>query len=147
MLIPWRKVDSWTCLRCFYCCIEYNVYLGSWEAEWIARAYGVRAELTPRGWRLKRAGEPCPFLRRDQYGRSYCLINFDKPRACVSFPFVITRRPLKGVADRLAYYPIGRGEGVHVYIRDDCPGLGRGPPIEGALKKTLIKLGYLRKVA
>jgi Fe-S-cluster containining protein len=135
MLVPWRKVKRWRCIRCGVCCYKYQVPVSLSEALRISRAYGDVVTLSKGGrYILRRIKGRCIFLSGVPPFTS-CLIHLEKPICCRLWPFHFYVEPKYGLSGDDAVYIHGDRK-LFVYINDECSGLGRGMEIEALLSRA-----------
>ena len=128
-LIPWRIARRWRCVRCGWCCCNYDVPI-TFEDEERLRKFGDVFWHGKVGVYLKRIDGKCIFYRDGE-----CLIYEDRPIACRMYPFYIRRQ-----GDELAKF----GD-VYVYLDRNCRGIGKGSKIEEVLNLLLLsktQLGF-----
>lgn len=147
--VPWRHVESWTCIACGRCCKGYDVSLRFNEWVNIVRNYGA-GFTEPRIDRLclrKKQDGTCIFLY-SFLDRWLCGLQEMKPRACKLWPFKIYDKPKYG-RPREAFYTRW-GKKFFIYVDPFCMGLRWGDPTQEFTQKTLpefveIALGLREK--
>jgi len=139
--VPWRRVDSWACIRCGDCCRRFLVTLTPGEAYNLTRKYGIY--VVQRGTKYVmpcKADGSCIFLEESE-GGCWCAIYFERPYVCRMYPFHVSRRDLGGGDEAL--YVDRDGEKFYVYVDTTCRGVGRGAPIAS---RVPIVVSLWRKV-
>jgi len=125
--IPWRSVESWSCIACGLCCNGFDVVLDFLEWINIVKDYGV--DYTQPGISrlyLKRKSDgTCVFLHR-YYGNWLCSLQHMKPMACKLWPFKISDKPKYG-RPKEALYDLNNMK-LYVYVDPSCIGLRWGYP-------------------
>lgn len=120
-LIPWRTAGRWKCVRCGWCCCNYDVPV-TFEDEERLKKFGDVLWRGKIGVYLKKIDGKCIF-----YNDGECLIYEDRPIACRRYPFYIRRQ-----GDYLAKFG-----NVYVYLDKNCRGIGKGRRIEDVLNELL----------
>ena len=126
--LPYRLLDSWTCLRCGKCCREYQVPLPPKERERIEARYPEAV--------VARGGEP--YLAKTPAGCVFqfgdgCLLHDTelKPYWCRLWPFCVSPHRLERYEDvRAEATFFHQGRDYFVYVQTECPGVNRGSPAE-----------------
>ena len=134
--VPWRYVESWSCLACGGCCKGFDVALRFDEWVNVVRTYG--AGLTePRIDRLylsKKADGTCVFLF-SFHDRQLCGLQHMKPKACKLWPFKIYVKP-RYCRPNEAVFTAWKKK-FFIYVDSLCRGIRWGSPKKEFAQDTL----------
>lgn len=136
--VPWRHVESWSCLACGRCCRGYDVALKLNEWIKVVRTFGT-GFTEPRVDRLylkKRYDGTCVFLNRS-FDRYICGLQAMKPRACKLWPFKIYDKPKYGRPNEAVFTQWGKK--FYVYVDPHCLGVRWGTPTPEFTQQTLLE--------
>lgn len=123
--VPWKDIDSWTCVACGGCCKEFKINLTSYEYVKLTRLFGYDIfGIDDRGKpTLKKVSNSCVF--QDRSGLCTLQPLGLKPIACRMWPFWIRGERISEIGDARFEYA---GFDYYVYVDRSypCPGFGRG---------------------
>ncbi len=125
-LIPWRRVKRWECIRCGWCCKNYDVPVTVYDEERL-RKYGDVFWRGKIGVYLKRVNGVCIF-----YDGSGCSIYDDRPKACRLYPFYVMKRGEEEA----------RFGNLYVYLDKNCRGIGRGRRVEDLIPEIIKQTSF-----
>jgi len=144
VLIPWRRVESWSCTSCGLCCTQFRVILTPHERDRLVAHFGRKiVEDHPTRPKLRKVGSRC-FFQRWYDGRSYCLLQATglKPSACRIFPFLASWEPLKKRHEKDAFYLYDDYE-LYIYVNDRCPSVRLGRPTSQLAYRILPEVAQI----
>lgn len=134
--VPWRHVESWSCLACGRCCTGYDVALKFDEWIKVIQTFGP-GFTEPRVDQLylqKRCDGTRVFLNKffDHY---VCGLQTMKPRACKLWPFRIYDKPKYGRPNEAVFTQWGK----NFYVDPYCLGVRWGIPTPEFTQHTLLE--------
>jgi hypothetical protein len=140
--VPWRRIQSWTCVGCGECC-RLQVQLTTSEWLDLTHIYGYRiATQSIDGFFINKTLDGwCPFLYRT-IGGCLCSLQENKPLACRLWPFRVSDHPRYGFKEE-AYFN-HRGSVFYIYAIPYCNGIKYGTPTEHLVKNILPEFIDLR---
>lgn len=137
--IPWRYVESWSCIACGMCCKGYQVVLGFPEWVNLVRTYGVGVTMpgVNKFYLGKKGDGTCIFLYKF-FDKWLCGLQDMKPKACKLWPFKILSRPKFGRPNEaICKY---RDKNFFAYVDPSCIGIRWGEPTPEFTYRTLTEL-------
>jgi Fe-S-cluster containining protein len=142
-LIPWKEVNSWSCVACGNCCVGYRIPLKIEEMVLINNRYGPQVMELGMGkaYLRNRPNGRC-FFQRPLMSRWICTLQAKKPIACRLFPFRIQKEPIYKHADNAALN--FKGNRFYLYLDPACEGINTGKPsdrFKHQVISEIIKIG------
>lgn len=125
--VPWRRVESWTCVACGLCCKGFDVVLDFPEWINIVKTYGVdfTQPSISRFYLRRKSDGTCVFLY-NHYGTWLCSLQRMKPIACKLWPFKISDKPKYGNSKEASCK--WSNQKLYIYVDPSCIGLRWGSP-------------------
>ena len=127
--IPWRRIDSWSCLACGECCRRFRPSLTAYEYALILDTFG------PSYIGSSGLGKPCLRMVRGrcvfQNKAGLCSLQplGMKPLACKLWPFRIKGKTARDTDEDEAIFQ-HKGQAYYVYVDPSCNGINQGDPRE-----------------
>ena len=142
-LIPWKEVNSWSCVACGKCCIGYRVPLKMEEMVLINNRFGpqVMEFGVGKAYLKNKPNGRCVF-QKPLMNRWVCTLQAKKPTACRLFPFRIHKEPVYKHGEN-AKINFNR-KPVYLYLDPACDGIVTGKPsnrFKNEVVPEIIKIG------
>lgn len=137
-LVPWRKIENWSCIACGDCCKEFRVPLRAYEAVRLARHFGYTClEFNLERCVLKKRLDGRCIFQVHSNGKWICGIQNIKPLACKIWPFLVSDTPSHGFKEEAEYEY--RGRKYYVYVNPFCKGIAYGRPTRILAEKVIAE--------
>ncbi|MEM4576226.1 MAG: YkgJ family cysteine cluster protein [Candidatus Nezhaarchaeales archaeon] len=135
-LVPWRRIESWSCIACGDCCKEFRVPLKAYEAARLARLFGYTCiEFNIERYVLRKRLDGRCIFQVYSNGKWVCGIQSIKPLACKIWPFLVSHMPSHGSKEEAWYEYEGRK--YYIYVNTFCRGIAYGKPTKTLSEKVL----------
>ena len=137
-LIPWSRIQSWSCNACGECCKWFSIPLTPYEYAKISQTHGYEAFTLGLGkaYLRKRDDGRCLFQFRSG-DRWLCGLQTEKPYVCKMWPFTVSKSPIHG-RSQAARWNSAYG-GTYIYVDPRCPSITFGRPSNNLLNNVLTE--------